>query len=192
MHAHIHGGEELAIVLKRRHHVKNSRIPKGLGDRAQGIGLEQLCVVGARRQRFAFVIGVGAEQCHALAVADVHVVYRGRIAVHRLEHRLQLHIVAHRLCHQLPQLTRIVGIDGAVSEAALQRILQCEPHLPRHHQVGIVGLLHRRSCQLVHVEQRYQPRDEEHQGRDGQHEFGLQAHGESIFNGKGRLSGHIP
>jgi hypothetical protein len=176
VHAHIDGGEELAVILKRRHHVENLGPAEGQSHHRERIGLEQLLVVGARRQRLGFVVGVGAQQRHALAVADIDVVNRGRIAVHRFERGLERQVVAHGLSHHLFELAGMVGVDGAIPQAVLQRILQRKPYLPRHHQVGVVGLLHCRFHKLVHVDERNQPRDEKHQSRNRQHEFGLQTH----------------
>ena len=139
--------------------------PKTLRTSWMRVGIEQLVVVGPHRQRLVFVVGVGAEQRDGLAVADVDVVDGERVAIDRLDHGLQCGIVAHGLRSSGAQLAGIVGIDGLVAEAGLERILQRKPDLLGHHVVGVVRLLHRGVQQLAHVDQRNQPGDEKYQRR---------------------------
>ena len=173
----MHRGKRLAIALQRRHHVINLGRTEDLLHQPNGIGVQQLVIVGPRRQRLVFVFGIGAEQCAQLVVADVDVINRERVAVHRVDHRLQRSVVAHRLGGQVAQLARIVGIDLLVLEPGLQRILQGEAHLVGHQPVGVVGLLDGGMKQLAHVDQRKQPGNQKDQQGNGQNKFGLQAHG---------------
>ena len=76
VNAHVHGRDQLAVVFKRRHDVKDLGLAKDLHHHPAGAGLEELRIVGPQRQRLALVVGIGAQQRDALAVADVHVVHR--------------------------------------------------------------------------------------------------------------------
>ena len=79
----MHGGKGLAVALQRHHHVKDFGRTEDLLHQLKRIGVQQLVVVGAHRQRLVFVFGIGAEQRARLAVADVDVVDGERVAVDR-------------------------------------------------------------------------------------------------------------
>ena len=59
--ADVHRGERLAIAVQGHHHIEDPRRTEDLLIKLNRIGVEQLTVVGADRQRLVFVVGIGAD-----------------------------------------------------------------------------------------------------------------------------------
>ena len=178
-HPHVHRHKRLSVALQRHHHVIDPGRPVDLPHQLQCGGVAQLLVVWPRRQRLVFVVWIGAQHRHRLAVADVDVVHRERVAVDRFHHRLQRLVVAHRLCCQAAQLGWIVGVHPGVPQPRLQRVADGKLHLVGHHPVGVVRLLHGGMQKLDHVDQRQDTGNQENHAGNGQNEFGLQSHGQN-------------
>ena len=175
------GGKGLAVAVEGHYHVKDFWRSEDLRNQVDLIRVEQLFEVGTVGQRLVFIVGIGAEDGVGLAVADVDVVDGERITVYGIDHGLEGGIVANGGGGQLAQLGGVVGIDLAVAEAGLKSVAEGELDLVGHHAIGVVGLLDGGVKQLADVDQRNGPRNEEHQGGDGQHEFGFQTHGEACL-----------
>ncbi len=180
-HAHMNRGKGFAVAFQRNGNVVDARLAVHLARQAERIiFLAQFVVIIPNRHRLVLVVRVGAENRALLAVRDVHIEHRQRIAVHPLQHCLQRLVVTDRLRRQRPQLFWVFWIYNAVLEPQLQGVLQCQVHLLRNHVVGVVRLLHGRVQQLAHVDHGQQSRNKQNKGRNGQNEFSFQAHSRVI------------